>query len=241
MEDRYVTWIKYWETDKFWKDSPLWKVNAELFFRRAKKIIKFSKNDSVLNIGCGSGYLEPLIAPSVRQIHAMDTAEQFVERCRQNCANYPNVTFSLQGRNYTDLKDLDSSFSLILCVSVVQYYRDIAEIEALITSAMDVALPGARMLIADLPLDRGFVGFSWDALCSCLQSVREGYGRSLLRTALVIWLQRTSYRSFRLETGELRFNIPIIESLVERMGLNARIIRENLSVYSNRPSLLIHL
>ena len=241
MEDQYDTWIEYWERDDFWKDSPLWKENAELFFRRANKIIKFSKNDSVLNIGCGSGYLEELIAPSVRKIHAVDTAEQFVKLCRKNCANHFNVTFSLQGSNYTDLKDLGASFSLILCVSVVQYFRDIAEIEALITSARDVALPGARMLIADLPLNRGFLGFSWDVLCSCLQSVRGGYWRDLLRTGFALLLQRTSYRSFRAETSELRFDMPIIESLVQRMGLNARIIQENLSVYSNRPSLLIHL
>jgi SAM-dependent methyltransferase len=239
MENNQDPWTEYWAQDDFWKDSLLWKINAELFLRRADKMFAFNRNQSVLNIGCGPGYLEPLLAPKVKRIHALDTAERFADLCKKNCLNHPNVTVGLLGRNYTDLTVCGDLFSVILCVSVVQYYKNMTEIEALITSARDIALPGARMLIADLPLKPGFTGFAWDVLCSFFLSVREGYNGVLVRTALSRWLQRSRYLSFRSKTRELYFDIPTIESLIHRLGLNAKIVRKNLSVYANRPSLLI--
>ncbi len=123
MENRQDPWIEYWAQDDFWKDSQLWKINAELFLRRADKILGFTRDESVLNIGCGPGYLEPLLAPKVKRIFALDTAEQFADLCKKNCVNHLNVTVGLLGRNYTDLTVCDELFSLILCVSVVQYYK----------------------------------------------------------------------------------------------------------------------
>jgi len=46
-------WIVYWNQDNFWTHSRLWRINAELFFRRAAPIVHFKKTDSVLNVGCG--------------------------------------------------------------------------------------------------------------------------------------------------------------------------------------------
>jgi hypothetical protein len=63
MENNQDPWTEYWAQDDFWKDSLLWKINAELFLRRADKMFAFNRNQSVLNIGCGPGYLEPLLCP----------------------------------------------------------------------------------------------------------------------------------------------------------------------------------
>ena len=241
MDNLHENWIQYWEKDDFWKDSTLWKINADLFLRQADKIVGFRKSDTVLNIGCGPGCLEPLLATRVKQLDSVDTAQQFVKLCGSKCSNHPNVTVALLGPDYTDLTFLSRSYSLILCISVVQYYRDITEIETLITSARRVAMPGARMLIADLPLKRRFIGFAWDSLCSCLLSLSEGYTKHLLCTVLTRSVQRSLYQSFRSKTKELHFDIPLLESLIRRMELNADIVRKNLSVYANRPSLLIHL
>ncbi|MBU0478231.1 class I SAM-dependent methyltransferase [bacterium] len=233
-------WIDYWGQDDFWKDSQLWERNSELFFRYTKQIVAFKKDDSVLNIGCGSGHLEARLAPLVKTIHAVDVVEQFITLCKKRCSNFNNVEVGLLGDDYTDLSVCRRSFSIILCVSVVQYYSDLSEVEALINSARKVALPGARMLIADLPLKRGKIGFVWDALCSCFLGIREGYMWLLLRTFFARWLCSSHYKSFNDEKRPLDFTIRDIESLIQHMGLEAKIIRKNLSIYANRPSLLIY-
>lgn len=238
--DKCQNWIEYWNQDDFWKDSRLWEINSRIFFERANCIIKFKESDCVLDIGCGPGYTETLLAPLVKSVCAIDVAKQFVDICSTRCKNYKNVSVGhLNRSDYTNLEGFKSQFSVILCASVVQYYRSISEIEALISSAKKIASPGAQMLITDLPLERGRLGFFWDALSSYFLSIREGYTQILLRTAYERWLRKTHYKTFYDKAEQLYFTISKLKSLIDRLNLNARIIRENFSVYANRPSLLI--
>lgn len=232
-------WIEYWDRDRFWAGSELWKVNAKLFFRRFGSIVGLNQSDTVANIGCGPGHLEMLLAPQVKAIHAFDTSQTFVQLCQENCRPHPNVRVSLLREEYTDLRGFGERFSLFLCVSVVQYYPDRRKVEALIDSARSVALPGARMLIADLPQPRGVLGSAWDAWCSLGLSLQEGYTAVLLRTIFSAGPLKTAYQSFRRQVRELYFPDQEIEVLIRRMKLNATIVRRNLSVCANRPSLLI--
>lgn len=232
-------WIGYWDQDRYWAGSELWKVNAKLFFRRFEPLVGLRETDTVANIGCGLGYLETMLAPRVKAIHAFDTSRRFVQSCRENCRPYPNVRVSLLEKEYADLRSFGERFSLFLCVSVVQYYPHPEKVETLIHSAQAVALPGARMLIADLPQPKGLLGQAWDAGSSLLLSLREGYLPDLLRTVWPTGRARAAYQAFRRRAGELRFPNRELEGLIRRMKLDATIIRRSLSVCANRPSLLI--
>jgi SAM-dependent methyltransferase len=233
-------WIDYWSQDDFWRDSFLWEINSRLFFKRASRIIEFKKTDCVLDIGCGPGYSEIFFAPLVKSIYAVDVARQFVDICSDRCRNYSNVSAGyLRKDDYTNLEECKGPFSVIFCVSVVQYYRNMNEIEVLISSVKKIASPGARMLIADMPLERGRFGFIWDAFCSYLLSIRHGYTQILLRTALKRWFRETHYKSFYDKAEQLYFTKSLLESLISRLNLNASIIRGDFSVYANRLSLLI--
>lgn len=237
--DGRESWAEYWNRDDFWRGSELWQVNAAFFLREVRKALEFGGDDRVLDIGCGPGHLEALLSPLVREIVAVDVAGQFEVLCRARCAGLGNVSTALLGADYTDLGALGRDFSRILCVSVVQYYRGIGEVEALIDSARKIVRPGAVMLIADLPLRRGEAGFAWDGACSVLQGIREGYSGLLLRTAVSRWGGRAHYRHFCKEHEQLSFSSDELESLIRRMGLDASLIRRSLSIYANRPSLLI--
>lgn len=245
MEDcsenkKCLNWVDYWNEDDFWKDSRLWEINSKIFFERASPILEFKKTDSVLDIGCGCGYNEVLLAPLVKNVCAIDVAKQFVDICSNRCKDYLNVKVGHLSKNdYINLEGCGDQFSIILCVSVVQYYKNMGELEALISSVKKIASPGARMLIADLPLERGRLGFIWDAFCSCLLSIRKGYSQILLRTAYERWLQKTDYKSFYDKAVQLYFTKDKLKSLISKLGLNAQIIRGNFSVYANRLSLLI--
>lgn len=238
--EKWHNWADYWNYGDFCSNSQLWRINAELFLRKAGRIVEFRKNDSILNIGCGPGYLEALLAPIVKNILAVDISKKFINLTKERCKNYNNVQTTLLSDNYTELNIYGKSFSLILCISVVQYYSGIGEIEGLIAAAQKVALPGARMLIADLPIKRGKPGFLWDALCSCLMSIRGGYIWPFLNIVLDVYRHRFLHQSFYEENTQLYFTSSELESLIQRMGLNAKIIRENLSVYANRLNLLIY-
>ena len=233
-------WIEYWDQDNFWGRLKLWELNARVFLRRAAGLIEFKKEDTVLDIGSGPGELACVPAGKVQSVLAVDTAPQFVEMTRTRCRNLPNVEAALPGADYTDLTVFSRRFSLFLCISVVQYYNSVAEVESLIRSAQKNALPGGQMLIADLNLKRGRGGFMYDAACSIFKSVQEGYALDLLRMAWKRWCTPSAYRNAGSANRLLEFDYAEIEALIERMNLNAKIIRRSFSIYANRPSLLIH-
>lgn len=232
-------WLDYWNRDDFWGTRGLWKLNARVFLRRAKERLKWGADDTVLDIGSGPGELAIVLAGQVGSVLAVDTAPQFVEAVRTRAQTAPNVEAAQLGANYTDLSVFGRQFSLILCISVVQYYRDVTEVEALIRSAQQVARPGGRMLLADLNVKRSRMGFAADAACSLLAGMREGYATTLLRLAWGRWLGPCTYRRADQANRLLEFDEGEIKALVQRMGLNARILRRSLSIYANRPSLLI--
>ncbi|MBI3318370.1 MAG: class I SAM-dependent methyltransferase [Candidatus Omnitrophica bacterium] len=236
-----MDWVEYWNQDHFWSRSELWKVDSRIFFEGAAPILQFKKTDSVLNVGCGPGYLEQLLAPRVERITSVDASKRFVALCRKNCRGIPNVDVRLLKGDTTDLSPCGGGFSLFLAVGVVQYYRDPAQVEALIHSARRLALAGARMLIADLPQRRSPPGFAWDAWRSFLLSLRGGYTAVLFRAAgsLAFGRSGASYRSFSRGARTLYFSDQEIQGLAQRLGLKATVIQEDLSVYANRPSLLI--
>ncbi len=232
-------WAAYWDQDRFWSSSDLWKIQARIFFHRARRFIQWEPTDVVADIGCGPGFLAMQLAPHVKAIHGFDVAPSQVERFVKNCRHLPNVQVSRLGEDYTDLSDYGERFSLFLCVSVVQYYRNPDEMEALIRSAQATALPGARMLIADLPLRRSLSGCFLDFSSSLLLSLREGYTPSILKAVLLEWPRLSEYRSFCEENPSLFFSADQIQGLIRRMRLNATIIREALSIHASRPSVLI--
>lgn len=190
-------WIEYWNRDDFLGRLKLWELNARVFLKRAEGAIEFKKEDTVLDIGSGPGELAFALAGRVQSVLAVDTAPQFVAMARERCRPLTNVEVSLPAEDYTDLTFFGRRFSLFLCLSVVQYYNHVGEVEALIRSAQKVASPGARMLIADLNLKRGPAGFFWDAVCSIAAGVRDGYAADLLRMAWKRWVTPSAYR----ETG----------------------------------------
>lgn len=236
-----VSWLDYWSRDALWRESPLGGASADILLKRVGHHLSFERTDSVLEIGCGPGHLSSLLALRVGSVHAVDVAPSAVAACRERCSGNDNVTVGLLGGDYTDLSGCGGSFTRIICVSVVQYYRDLAEVERLVRAARAVAAPGAALLIADLPLARGPAGFAWDALGTLAGALHGGYVGPLLRAARGRWGGGSPYRAVADRTGSLVFSRAAIAGLVRRTGLTATILRGSLSVYANRPSLLFGL
>ncbi len=233
-------WVDYWNKDDLWSNLPLWETNNRIFLQGAEKIVQLSKKDTVLNIGCGSGYLEAVLAPKVNSILAVDVSEQFVKMCKERCRSHDNVSVELLDKEYTNFNIFKKSFSLIFCISVIQYYKSMNEVELLIRSASSISEPGGRMLIADIPMKRNNIGFIWDAICSVLMSIKKGYFLQLLNAVYAKWIRNRSYNRSAKQIKQIYFDKKEIASLIKRTGINAKVVNQSLSVYANRPSLLIH-
>lgn len=229
------SWIDYWKSETLFGEFQ-WQENMDIFVRTSRSILDYRPTDVVLDIGCGPGYLEAALKDDVHEMHGVDVSERYLQRCRERFANQRNVFFyKLNEQNYTDLSPVaDKRFSKIVCLSVVQYYKHIDEVETLIRNVSQLALPGARFLIADITIHGGWLKDTWGVLKTAYEE------RCLLKTLLFLVRAGTSdYYRVRSTQGLLSFTMPQLSDLISRLGLDAEILSTRLTTNSNRRHLLV--
>lgn len=228
------SWIDYWNSDVVFR--PVMKRTAEYFYRKSKPILCYGRHDSILDFGCGPGYLEEFLAGSGAEIHGVDTSARMISECRTKFAGCPHVFFHvLDHDHYTDLSCLGGKrFSVIVCLSVVQYFDHATRIEELIRSLERVASPGARLLIADIPAGDAPLRDTVDLLrASATEKVVLPTLWFLMRSLV------SKYSRIRAAQGLLCVSVHQLKEIVERLSLDAEILREPLTYSRRRTHLLV--
>ncbi len=119
-------------------------------------------------------------------------------------------------------------------MSVVQYYRDAAEVNDLLAAIKAVAAPGARALICDLIVEESV----WKDVLSIMgRSLRQGQLPAMLK--LLFRLRFSSYYEIRETNGFLIIPESAWLAMCRRLGLNARFVSEPLTMQQERRNLLI--
>ncbi len=236
LKEKTGSWIDYWNTENIFKDANLQK-SMEVFIRSTSQLLNYNIQDIILDIGCGPGFLEAFLKDRVKEIHGLDTSEMYMDICRKKFSQEKNVFFyKLNNKNYTDLSLLKTNkFSKIICLSVIQYYKSITDVEMLIENVRKVALPGAKFLIADILTTTRILSDIYGILKA---GIKEKY---LLETLKFLFRARISaYHKTRNTEGLLSFSDEDLKALINKMNLNAVILREKLTISENRIHLLIN-
>lgn len=230
-------WSGFWKSREVtsYRDT-VWRMNMEYFVRATGPVMDYSEDDAVLDIGCGAGYLSELLHERVSEVHGVDISERYLETCRRKLSGASNCHFhQLDDEAYTDLGFLPSGrFNKIVCLSVIQYYEQPSDVERLIQSVRTVAAPGARFLISDIP-----TGASTGSDVTSLLALawRE---RHLVDTLRYLAKMRLSeYHSVRARNGVIQFPQADLEDMSQRLGLDAEILTDQLTVNRSRLHWLI--
>ncbi|MDR1685595.1 MAG: class I SAM-dependent methyltransferase [Desulfovibrio sp.] len=230
-------WTAYWNRGEA-MDGRLWQAQCDFFVSRVRKEIPLGPDDVLLDIGCGRGYTAEALAPELRAAHGADTSLHALEEARLRCAGIPGLTFHLLAPDaYLDIHRLPvRNVSVIFCVSVVQYYKNIGEVRTLIANAKKIAAPGCRMLLADLLVDYNgcldvagvlIGGLESGTFCAKLQEVFSGKHRLYGRT-------RAEHPVLTMRRAEL-------EAVCAAENTRLRFIRRNLTGNRFRAHALIEI
>jgi ubiquinone/menaquinone biosynthesis C-methylase UbiE len=230
-----TNWLEWWETESVITPS-VWRHNMETFVRASDPLLHYGTEDIVLDLGSGPGYLADCLKERVREIHCVDTSQRYVDICREKFAKNSNVFIHrLDREKYTDLSLLGAKrFSLIVCQSVIQYYRAIGEVEDMVRAVRRVAMPGARFLIADIPI----TGHRSLLTCRLLRTAWRDH--RLAEMSKLLFRMATSacgqaYSSLRL----LVLSEAQLAGLVNKLGLDAQILSERMTCNDGRRHLFI--
>ncbi len=232
-------WREFWNRESALFSRRNWSKNMEIFLRNAKTHLDLQSEDRLLDIGCGAGDLEEALAGSVSEIVAVDVSRALIDQCRLRLASMPHVRFHLLGNDPFDYSSLgEKPFDKIICLSVVQYLRDLSELNRLVAEVGRLAKPGARMLIADLCL-------SDSASSSLYASLRAAYREKYLFShgLFLFRLVFSDYSRLYRKSGLFQFSEEglkqWLESLSKEHSIKARRISHPLTLSLNRAHVLL--
>lgn len=82
-----------------------------------KEHLKLGKNDVVMDIGSGAGYIAGYIASDVHTLHCVDISESFLAMTKENLEDHDNVQFHhISYGNLPYINDVDSVYCLAVMI-----------------------------------------------------------------------------------------------------------------------------
>jgi len=235
MNKNEKDWVVYWNNKNF-SSEKIYRMNMDIFIRATDPILGYHNKDTVLDIGSGFGYLPAFLKNRVKEIHCLDVSEWFLDLSIKQFSQKKNIFFyKLDLDNYTDLSIVkDKTFSKIICLGVIPYYKNIEELERLIEEVRKVAAPGAKFIITDIPTDTKVYSGAWSLL-------KTGLSKLLLFEVIkqLIMYRISDYYKIRSSIGLLVLSKERINSLIQRLDLDADIISTPMTINKGRLHILI--
>ncbi len=233
MSSKASPWARYWNHQTLFDDAML-ERSTRVFLQASEEIMAYSGHDRVMDVGCGPGTLIAAMAPRVREICGLDTSPRYVESSRNRFTACANVTIEQLGARYTDFSILgERKFDKIVCLSVIQYYREKNDVRALFREVKRIAAPGARFLIGDILIE---TSLAQDILGLLRSAIQDGEPVKVLK---FLWRARCSeYGKLRRDIGLLTFRKNELLTIAKGERVKAEVI-DHLTVNRNRSNLLI--
>lgn len=126
-------------------------VNPKLIIKDICSKIPLNKNDTVLDVGCGTGLLAIPLAQRCKQVYALDAGQRLLDKAKENGKKMKvtNVSF-LKGRA-TNLPFQDNFFDKVIMYSVIHYLENEREIRKCVQELIRVCKSKGYILIGDIP------------------------------------------------------------------------------------------
>jgi len=225
--------------DKFWKDQrqsfyAVMKIATGFFVSQIEKVYHLKPTDDILDYGCGPGFVaDSLGAKNIRTTGA-DINEFFIAECRKN---HPASLFMLvttdiaANKNILDEQLKEKKFDFIILLSVVQYLKNVSDLEALIRLLRTYLKENGRLIIADV-LDENTSSMK-DAFALFMHCIKKG--RIGAFVGFISYLVFSNYRTISKQNKLLQVPEQAIRDMAKQnelqcekvKGLTLQISRSN--------------
>jgi 2-polyprenyl-3-methyl-5-hydroxy-6-metoxy-1,4-benzoquinol methylase len=231
-----ATWTTFWQAENAFDSSM--SMNYAYFLERVENHITLTPQTRVLDVGSGPGHLADAWHSRVGTLTCLDISKRYNDGVRTRHANHANViVHDLPPDDFLNFSVLDGqTFDVVVVMSVLQYYPEVAAVETLLLNLKRLSKPGTRILLCDLIVGEGMLK---DVLSVLGRSLRQGRLWQML--SLLFRLRFSSYYGIRQQNGFLI--IPPAEwlALCQSVGLNAHFLPEPITMQQDRMTLLIEV
>ncbi len=87
-------------------------------------LMKIGPRESILDVGCGAGWLSRMLALQIPQgrVMGLDVSNEMIDRARTASAKFPNLTFAVGGVDHIPAPD--NAFTKVVSVESAYYWPD---------------------------------------------------------------------------------------------------------------------
>ncbi|AKK07106.1 Methyltransferase domain [Corynebacterium mustelae] len=133
-----------------------WNHNAA-YHPWLRRIIVKTRADSVLDVGCGDGYLLAAVAPRLERAVGVDVDSSSVDTARVRCADMQHVEFYVGDFLTTTF---DSTFDVIVFSASIHHMN----FEAALRKARSLLNPGGTIAVIGLARNNTLLDYLWDGI-----------------------------------------------------------------------------
>lgn len=214
----------------FWSNNPplfgvVMQKNSVYFADKLLKAKAILPKDSILDFGCGSGYLADLLKNNVAAYYGADISANCIEACKQKFAGCDHMQFSkvISTETTTGLEEMIKEqlhFNVIIILSVVQYFTRLSKVATLLAECKSMLSAGGKIILADvIPSHKGLLK---DVYSGLADSIQKGYFLSFLR--FLFQARFSNYHQLRLNNELLCITEPEIAAICKKLQLQYTIM-----------------
>ncbi|MEI8110359.1 MAG: class I SAM-dependent methyltransferase [Chitinophagia bacterium] len=209
----------------FWSKNPklfgiVMQKNAVYFADKLLKRKVIQSTHRLLDIGCGPGFLAEQLQDKVSGYYGVDISENCIQTCRKKFEGKTNIQFMQidSADNENSLAYFEKNtiqFDVIVILSVVQYFSDIAKVEVLLSNCKKILAPNGKIILADvIQTEKGLLK---DAFSVLVDSIQKNYFMSFLR--FLYEARFSKYNELRIKNNLLNIPEEAIEKICNHLNL----------------------
>jgi cyclopropane fatty-acyl-phospholipid synthase-like methyltransferase len=223
-------WQSHYDAMARHESLELFDAEARDHFERLDRAIDLSSRKSVLDFGCGLGFVSALLCSRVAKLDYWDYAPNMRDAASDRLSAFPNASpvdlSSLHG-------GIAGKYDLIVINSVIQYMSE-DELLAWLHRWRAMLAADGELIISDIILPEP--AFFIEVRDSLLFARKCGF---LLRTLKNDFWQYLRYLRARRHATMTRYSKEGFSALAGKAGLGVRFLDENLTYRSNRFTSLL--
>lgn len=229
-------WTNYWQTNPEGFND-IMNLSTKYFADKLYDKYPLIKNDRVLDIGCGPGFLFNEIVKKVELFVGTDISDNYIKVCNSSSSITPNTHFLV-----SDAYDFETYGKLILeyrinkviMLSVLQYYQNTEMIIKLISHFKEISRHQKfTFLIADIiPENHSVLG---DVASISYNSIKKNYAFKFIK--FICYALFSDYRKIK-KSGLLKIKPEFFVKLADDLNVKITVVK-NITIHSGRYSVLL--
>ena len=230
------SWANYWQTNPEGFNE-IMNLSTKYFANKLNDKYPLLKNDRVLDIGCGPGFLFNEIVNKVDLFVGTDISDKYIEICKNNNLNTSSTHFVVSKaydfETYRKLI-LDNRVNKVVMLSVLQYYQNKEMIIKLINNLKEISkYQKFTFLIADIiPENHSIIG---DIVSISYNSVKKNYTLKFIK--FLCYALFSDYRKIK-KNGLLNIKPEFFVKLANDLNVKITVVK-NITIHSGRYSVLL--